>query len=235
MRLFDAHALEKSAVVANCHMNRERTLAGSNSYSKDLGLNPVALLEAKSHGRHRVGWLDLCCGSGKALVEAAEAVRGHGWETRLTILGVDLVNAFSRPDPTLKCLRFVQASLHAWKPDQNFDLITCVHGLHYLGDKLSLIQRAVSWLTDDGLFIANLDLNNCKFLDGRPATRSIATVLRRNGLIYQSRKKLIRCEGRKSVVLPFRFAGADDEAGPNYTGQPAVNSYYESPVLGKDY
>ncbi|HEX5442684.1 MAG TPA: hypothetical protein VFW87_02595 [Pirellulales bacterium] len=50
--------------------------------------------------------------------------------------------------------------------------------------------------------------------------------MRRNGLIYQSRKKLIRCEGRKSVVLPFRFAGADDEAGPNYTGQPAVNSYY---------
>jgi len=26
---------------------------------------------------------------------------------------------------------------------------------------------------------------------------------------------------------PFRFLGADDTTGPNYTGQPVVNSYYE--------
>ena len=24
-----------------------------------------------------------------------------------------------------------------------------------------------------------------------------------------------------------RYRGADDQAGPNYTGQPAVNSYYD--------
>ena len=27
--------------------------------------------------------------------------------------------------------------------------------------------------------------------------------------------------------LPYRYLGADDRAGPNYTGQPAVDSYYE--------
>ena len=31
--------------------------------------------------------------------------------------------------------------------------------------------------------------------------------------------------------LPYRYLGADDQAGPNYTGQPAVDSYYE--VIGE--
>jgi hypothetical protein len=29
------------------------------------------------------------------------------------------------------------------------------------------------------------------------------------------------------VSLPYRYLGADDQAGPNYTGQPAVDSHYE--------
>jgi hypothetical protein len=66
MKLLDANALEKSEVVANCRMNREQTLTGSNGYSSDLGFNPIAVLEAKSHNRDHVSWLDLCCGSGRA-------------------------------------------------------------------------------------------------------------------------------------------------------------------------
>lgn len=31
----------------------------------------------------------------------------------------------------------------------------------------------------------------------------------------------------KELRVPFKFQGADDAAGPNYTKQPAVNSYYE--------
>ena len=27
--------------------------------------------------------------------------------------------------------------------------------------------------------------------------------------------------------MPYRYLGADDRAGPNYTGQPAVDSYSE--------
>jgi trans-aconitate methyltransferase len=226
MKLLDAKALEKSAVVANCRMNRERTLTGTNGYSSDLGFNPIALLEAKSHGRDQVSWLDLCCGSGRALVEAAEIAHRHDWEGKLTITGVDLEKAFVRPNATAKYLQFVQASLHAWKPEKHFDLITCVHGLHYIGDKLSLIELAVSWLADDGLFAANLDLNNCKWVDGTSATRILAAAFRRNGLQYRSRKKLVRCEGRKTVAFPIHFVGADDQAGPNYTGQAAVDSIY---------
>jgi SAM-dependent methyltransferase len=229
-RLLAVDALERSGTVANRCMNRERTLTGSNGYSSDLGFNPLSLLEDKSAGWDQVSWLDLCCGSGRALLEAAQIVSGHGWDANFTIIGVDLVEAFARPDPTVKCLRFVTASLNNWEPDQRFDLITCVHGLHYIGDKLDLIARAVSWLTDDGRFAANLDLNNCKFADGRSAARIFAAEFRRNGIQYQPRKKLVTCKGRQDVKFQFRFLGADDESGPNYTGQPAVDSYYERPV-----
>lgn len=30
------------------------------------------------------------------------------------------------------------------------------------------------------------------------------------------------------MTLPYAYLGADDGTGPNYTGQPAVDSYYAS-------
>jgi hypothetical protein len=81
-------------------------------------------------------------------------------------------------------------------------------------------------LPDDGQFVANLELNNIKFADGRSASRVVARGLRRNGLNYDSRKKLLSCSGCREVRLPFQYLGADDQAGPNYTKQPAVDSYY---------
>src|SRR5947209_4318775 len=138
---------------------------------------------------------------------------------------------FQTFDPNLTCLRLVEASLTTWRPDRVFDLITCVHGLHYVGDKLGLIARAASWLADDGLFVANLDLANLKLGDGRAAGLKVTSDLRRAGLEYDRRKRLVVCRGRKVLDLPYRYLGADDRAGPNYTGQPAVDSYYE-PVVG---
>jgi hypothetical protein len=116
--------------------------------------------------------------------------------------------------------------LTSWRPDRPFDLITCVHGLHYVGDKLGAIARAASWLAEDGLFAANLDLANLRPSDGRGGRR-FASVLRDRGLEYDRRRRRISCRGRKAMSLPFRYLGADDTAGPNYTGQPAVDSYYE--------
>jgi hypothetical protein len=70
-------------------------------------------------------------------------------------------------------------------------LITCVHGLHYIGDKLALRSR-----------------------------------LRAAGFAYNPRRHQITCVGRRDVRLPYAYLGADDSAGPGYTGQPAVTSYY---------
>jgi SAM-dependent methyltransferase len=224
MKLLEDDALEKSSIVANYRMNRQRTLTGSNGYTKEIRFNPLELLLGGT--KARVRWLDLCCGEGKALVEAARSIHSKEMDEKCEIIGVDLIAPPSRTKPSSSCLRLVRASLVHWHPVGQFDLITCVHGLHYIGDKLGLVVRAASWLKEDGLFAANLDLNNIKLTDGRSASRVVARELRRAGLDYDSRNKLLRCHRRSEIRLPFRYCGADDQAGPNYTKQPAVDSYY---------
>jgi hypothetical protein len=63
--------------------------------------------------------------------------------------------------------------------------------------------------------------------DGRMASRIVAKELRQAGFDYDNRKKLVRCSRRIEAQLPLQYCGADDQAGPNYTRQPAVDSYYE--------
>jgi len=225
MKLLTDDALERSGVVANCQMNRQRSLTGSNGYAKELRVNPVDFLLSRSGAMVR--WLDLCCGEGRALVEATQILNGQGLDDRFEITGVDLVAPPTPAEPGSSCLRLFRASLSHWQPTGQFDLITCVHGLHYIGDKLGFVMRVASWLADDGRYVANLDLHNIKFTDGRVSSRIVAKELRRAGLAYDSRKKLVHCSRRIEARLPFRYCGADDQAGPNYTRQPAVDSYYE--------
>jgi hypothetical protein len=75
--------------------------------------------------------------------------------------------------------------------------------------------------------VANLDLANLRLADGRAAGRKVTSGLRRAGLEYDRRRRLVACRGRRVVESPYRYRGADDRAGPNYTGQPAADSYYE--------
>jgi SAM-dependent methyltransferase len=230
MKLQNDDALETSAVVANCRMNRERELTGSNGYARELGLNPLDFLLGRVADRDRIGWLDLCCGTGRALIQAGRQIRAEKLEPRLQILGVDLAGLFHPIDADLSCVRLIEASLSRWSPGRPFDLISCVHGLHYVGDKLGLIARAAGWLTQDGLFVANLDLKNLKFAAGVPAGRRVAAWLRSEGLEYDRRHRRLMCRGRKVLSVPFRYLGSNDGAGPNYTGQPAVDSYYHDSV-----
>jgi SAM-dependent methyltransferase len=221
MDLLTDAELERSAVVANCRMNRERGFLGSNGYDREVGFNPLDVLRGALGEGRSAAWLDLCCGSGKALIEAAQIMHHDGLD--MEIVGVDLAGMFRRVDPALKRLRLVEASLNVWRPDRRF-------GLHHVGDKLGLIARAASWLAEDGLFVASLDLHNMKIADGESTIRRIAADLRRAGLEYDRRRRLVSCRGRKVVDLPHRYLGANDRAGPNYTGQPAVDSYYETVV-----
>jgi SAM-dependent methyltransferase len=203
--LLDDEALWSSAVVANCEMNRERGLASyRRELGSDLGLRPGTR------------WVDLCCGSGRALTEAVR--------DGVTITGVDLVDHHV---PARPGLGFVVAPVDTWEPGVPVDLVTCVHGLHYVGDKLGLLVRAASWLAPGGRFVANFDVAAVRRADGGPFGRVLTKALRDNGFSYDSRKRLVSCAGEGRPRLPFAYLGADDRAGPNYTGQAAVHSYYE--------
>lgn len=220
-------------------MNRRRQLAGVNSYTKELGFHPLEHLIAQvarprpeTDSEATVGWLDLCCGNGHALIQATDQLRTMGLADQLAIVGVDLVNFFDPvPQPT-PSLDLVCASVPGWVPDRPFDLITCVHGLHYVGDKLGVLAAAAGWLTGDGLLVADLDLTAIRLTDGRPAGRPLATALRTAGFDYDTRRHRIRCTGRREIVLPYDYLGADDRAGANYTGQPAVHSHYTAQRRG---
>ncbi|NUT91322.1 MAG: methyltransferase domain-containing protein [Saccharothrix sp.] len=217
----DDQALERSSVVANCAMNRERGLTGSNGYGRELGIDVVALITDRlSRGAEAFRWLDLCCGTGKALLECAGLVD----DPRLRITGVDLVDFFAGPPHP--GVEFVTTAVGSFAPQHRFDLVTSVHGLHYIGDKLAVLAAAASWLTDDGLLVANLDLAAVVSEQGRPQGRPLSGALRSAGFDYDPRRRRITRTGHRQVRLPFRYLGADDRAGPNYTGQPAVNSYY---------
>ncbi|MEV6447136.1 class I SAM-dependent methyltransferase [Amycolatopsis sp. NPDC051716] len=197
-------------MVANRAMNRERRLAGRDGYSRVLGFDVLSLPPGAR-------WLDLCCGSGRALLDAAEA------RPDLDITGVDLVGYFAAAGP----VRFETASITSWEPAGRFDLVTCVHGLHYVGDKLGALLRAASWLADGGVFVANFDVAGIEAPGG---ARRVLRALREAGFTYDSRARRIRRDGPFAGSLPFRYLGADDRAGPNYTGQPSVGSHYETGV-----
>ncbi len=225
--LIDLLALERSPTVANCRMNREREIRGTNSYAADLGFDAIQFLVERSKTGGKVAWLDLCCGSGRALIQAAECLRDLGLAGRVALLGVDLVDMFAAVPAGIGNLMLTAASAHEWRPSQEFDLITCVHGLHYVGDKLALIARAASWLRPEGVFAGHLDLGNVKLVGHKSAHARVGKEFKRLGLEYDRRRHLVSCRGCRQVEFPFRYVGADDEAGPNFTGQPAVDSYYE--------
>jgi len=207
-------------------MNRERQLAGVNSYARELGLDPLGVLRAAIAGSGTGAWLDLCCGTGRALIQAAVALREENLLSQAAITGVDLVDAFAPRPAGLPGLQLISSPVSAWTPARSFDLITCVHGLHYIGDKLAALARAASWLTPDGLLVADLDLAGI-MIAGQPAARRLARTLRDAGFSYDSRRHRISRKGKLQAALPYRYLGADDRAGPNYTGQPAVTSHYE--------
>ena len=215
--------LERSSVVANCRMNRGRGLVGSNGYARELGFHPLDLAPPDRPFR----WLDLCCGQGRALGDAARAARDRGGPA-VAITGVDLVGMFDPGPGPLPGLHLVEASVSTWSPrlDDRFDLITCVHGLHYVGDKLNLIARAAGWLADDGRFVATLDLANLHVVGVASPARHLRASFRRAGLPYDERRRLIRRAGCGAIALPYTYLGADAAAGPNFTGQPAVRSIY---------
>ena len=221
-KLKNVSKLHQSSVVANSLMNRGRGFLGKNSYEKELSFDISDFLKQKLARQKNVRWLDICCGSGKALIEAAEIFA----DKNLEIIGIDLVGMFDKIPQNQKNLQFVETSFEDYETSSKFDLITCVHGLHYIGDKLEFITKSVSWLKTDGIFLANLDPANFKSETGTPLGRKVVKDLRNYGLEYVSKKHLLICKGNKTINLNFKYLGANDNAGANYTKQNVVDSYY---------
>ncbi|MCE9552334.1 MAG: class I SAM-dependent methyltransferase [Planctomycetes bacterium] len=224
--LFNDDDLERSEIVSNAAMNRGRGIAGVNSYSRELRFDILDVLQQLLNHGHSVAWLDVCCGTGTALVEAALELQRRFPQANVAIHGVDLINMFCDLPTQVSEVRFQACPLHAFQPQRTYDLITCVHGLHYLGDKLTEIARLVSWLKPSGRFVGNFDAACIRSETGCSLASSVGKLFRQAGLSYNGRTKLLSCTGSAVVKIPWSYLGADPAAGANYTGQPAADSYY---------
>lgn len=226
MKLLSENELVWSWVVANSKMNRKRNASGVNSYEKELKIKPEVFLEELICQFGSVKWLDICCGEGKALIQAAEYLAAKGLQDRAILKGIDLVDAFQSIPADITCVNFEVKSIVEWTSSEQYDLVTSVHGIHYIGDKLKVLSMTLERLSEQGLFIANLDLNNIHFLNGE-ADKYLKDIFRQNNVQYSSRTRLLTCKGPRQISFGVTYNGADDEAGPNYTGQDAVCSVYE--------
>ncbi|MGN2640003.1 hypothetical protein ACTD5D_28315 [Nocardia takedensis] len=66
LRLLDVEALERSSVVANNAMNRDRGLSGVNSYARDLGRDPYEVLTEALRARPDAPVTWIMCAAGPA-------------------------------------------------------------------------------------------------------------------------------------------------------------------------
>ncbi|MGW5917558.1 class I SAM-dependent methyltransferase [Nocardia fluminea] len=222
--LLDNLTLEQSSVVANNAMNRGRGLSGVNSYARELGFDPYEVLaeRLRTDPTAALTWIDVCCGSGRALLEAEQRFDREFPTADVRIIGLDLVDFFLN-EPRTPRLRLLATSATIWAPPREADLVTCVHGLHYIGDKLALIEAMTSWLVPHGLFAADFDPAEIRRVNGSTVAEAVVESLRAAGLTYDRR----RIHGHGRPRFTATYLGADPSAGPGYTGQPSVVSYYD--------
>lgn len=223
MKLLTKQELLYSPVVANNAMNRQRKSTGVNSYEKELKFDIHEFLAGRIYGSSIVRWADLCCGEGRALTETYHYFQQKAFQS-IELEGWDLIDGFC--EDNLRTLNWYPGSLEDWQPAHEYDLITCIHGLHYIGDKLELIRRCAYSLKKDGLFIANIDFDNVRLEEGKSLKSGLIQLFEQYGFTYSKRRRILSCQGNRKIDFNLNYIGADDQAGPNYTKQPVVNSYY---------
>jgi len=226
MEMLGADELLSSSIVANATMNRRRGLSGVNSYERDLRFSLTEFLAERVRERGAAFWYDACCGQGLALVEASRQFSAAGWDRQVRIVGVDLVPMFmpeEAPSVTL-----LATDVAAFTLDQPADLITCVHGLHYLGDKLGFLQHACAMLAPGGLFLGHLDPNNILTAPSRlPLWRRAARHAAKQGVEMKLKNHVLRVEQSDSPLdFGVTHQGATVSEQPNYTGITVIDSWY---------
>ena len=215
--MLDHRQVVESEIVANSVMNRERCLAGVNSYARELRFDPLDWLAHRVKARGRAVWYDACCGEGRALREASATVAETVCGDAYRFIGVDLVTAFSTPKsgPSL-----FAADVMTFAPEEPVDLITFVHGLHYLSNKLAFLEHAYRLLAPGGLLIGHLDLNNVRLASGEPLSKRIFEGnSHRDGTPLSLSRHLLKIE-KTAPTLSFglRWIGASISEKTNYTG-----------------
>ncbi len=233
MTMLRPDELLSSPIVANSTMNRGRDLSGVNSYERDLRFSPTDFLADRVQERGHALWYDACCGQGRALIEAARQFQATDWGRPVRIVGVDLVETFTpehAPHVTL-----IAADVAAFRLDHphqvHADLITCVHGLHYLGDKLGFLETAYAMLAPGGLLLTHLDPDNLRAIGaGASVWRQAVRRAAKDGVALNFKGHVLRIVQTEAALdFGVTYQGATVSEQPNYTGITVIDSWYAPP------
>ncbi len=221
--LTDAQVLA-SEIVANATMNRGRGFGGVNSYTRELRFDIPAFLETRVRKHGTAAWYDACCGEGNALAEASRQFASADWGRHVQIIGVDLVGTFSPVETN--GLRLIAEDVGQFTFEVPIDLVTCVHGLHYLGDKLGFLAHAYAMLRPGGIFLGHLDPANLRLPTSTPWSRLLRQ-LRAQGVDITLKNHILRL-AYSNTPLDFglTYQGATISEQPNYTGITVMDSWY---------
>lgn len=214
-----------SDIVANSVMNRQRGLAGVNSYERELHVDLLGFLTRRAGEHGGALWCDVCCGEGNALREAAEFLTHTPYRDEILLVGVDLVDAFAPAD--LPNLRLIAQDVSSFTPPRPADLVTCVHGLHYLGDKLGFVEEVYRHIAPGGFLLAHLDRAQILFQEESEAWPAVLRQARGRKASIRLTKGLLRIE-KTIAPLDFgvKYLGATISEKPNYTGIVGIDSWY---------
>lgn len=207
MQLIPDDKLIWSPTVANSRMNRSRNASGINSYEQEFKFKPGQFLESAVAEKGSAAWLDICCGEGKALLQTAQYFKNRNRQQAIELNGIDLIeNSNSNSDVVFYVMPF-----SSFKSAIKYDLITCVHGLHYVENKLAAIEKAISLLKVKGLFVANLDLSDICIKD-TDSNQLLKDRLKKENIQYNSRRKIIKKIGYDELRFDYDYLGADEKA-----------------------
>jgi len=174
---------------------------------------------ARSNGRICVA------ATGRALIDAAGEITRTPHAANARIEGVDLAGLFD-PNPSPEVLTLQKHAIEDWTPAGPYDLITCVHGLHYNRRQARHIAKATGCLAPGGLLLANLDVVSFSQRGRYTGGASGSGPASRERIDVRLTAAMDTVRGAARGRFGLRYLGADDTVGPNYTGQPAVASYY---------
>lgn len=92
-------------------------------------------------------WLDVGCSTGAFVAEAVRAgCDAEGLE--LSTVAADAARA--------RGLRVHEAAAEDFRPARRYAVVTAFDVIEHLRDPIALVQRVVTWLQDDGIFVATL-------------------------------------------------------------------------------
>ncbi len=125
---------------------------GLKDYSDNLGLDLLSFFRRTADLKGSFSWVDLGCGSGNALEEAASCFASSGiCEGALQAAGYDLILPTPGAGSRNYGISFFEGDISAAKFPFAPDLVTLVHVLQWNKNPLEIISNAMSQIEEGGI------------------------------------------------------------------------------------